>query len=274
MRDLSFIRIILENPQAGKNVGSVCRAMKNMGLSRLYIAGTPPEDLPAASVTAIHAADILDRAVFCTNVEEALRGTVLSAALSRRRGKKRKYFSIYPEELARMILALPGGGPGDASAGAPPPAAASQPEAAVQPEAAAQPEVGLVFGNEISGLSEEDMALCSLAVMIPANEAFPSLNLSHAVQIVAYEIYKAARAEGSGHRAAGYTPLDRAALEALCGSLCADLGDLGFFKQVPPDDMEIFFRDIFARAAVSPREAERLKKIFSKIRGLARANKS
>ena len=239
MKDLSYIRVVLENPRQSKNVGSVCRAMKNMGLSRLYIAGNTPVDREAAAVTAIHASDILDGAVYCASVKEALEGTVISAALSRRRGKKRKYFSLYPQELARQVLDLPGG------------------------------EAALVFGNEVSGLSEEDMELCNLAVMIPTSDAFPSLNLSHAVQVVAYEIYKQAVNEREGHRAGGYTPISRQELEDLTGSITGNLKELGFYRQVEPEEMAVFFRDIFSRAALSRREAERMKKIFGKIRGLA-----
>ena len=241
MKDLSSIRIVLENPQSGKNVGSVCRAMKNMGLSRLYIAGTTEVDMKKASVTAIHASDLLENAVFCSSVEEALEDTVISAAISRRRGKKRKYFSLLPEDFARMVIERCSDS-GDSG------------------------QIAVVFGNEVSGLNDHDMALCNTAVRIPSSEAFPSLNLSHAVQIIAYEIYREAQRDVEYH---GYRPINREEIDELTGSISGNLKDIGFFKQVDDTEMRMFFRDIISRAALSAGEANRLDKIFTKIRGLA-----
>jgi len=242
MIDFSNIRIVLENPRSGKNVGSVCRAMKNMGFRRLYIAGTTEVDLEKAAVTAIHASDLLDSAVFCGSVEEALQGTVISAAISRRRGKKRKYFSLLPEDFAEMVLERCGSKGADAG------------------------DIAIVFGNEVSGLNDHDMAICNTAVRIPSSDEFPSLNLSHAVQIITYEIYRRAQKEGKQY---GYRPIDREEIDELTAGITADLKSIGFFRIVDDSDMRTFFSDIFARAALSAGEAKRLSQIFTKISGLA-----
>ena len=250
MNRFSGIRIILENPQSSKNVGSVCRAMKNMGFTNLYIAGDTEVDFTKASVTAIHASDILESAVFCGSVEEALAGTVYSAAISRRRGKKRKYFSILPQQLAAKVLELtPGDDPEDSGT--------------------EHGEIAIVFGNEVSGLNEHDLALCNTAVRIPSSDEFPSLNLSHAVQIITYVIYDEARKQGPRY---GYRPISREELDVLTAGITENLGEIGFFKQVDDTDMKMFFRDILARASLSAGEAGRLKNIFGKIRGLAKKN--
>ncbi|MDC7124007.1 MAG: TrmJ/YjtD family RNA methyltransferase [Spirochaetales bacterium] len=239
MTDFSNIRIVLENPKSSKNVGAVCRAMKNMGFSNLYIAGNTEVDFQKAKVTAIHAFDLLENAVFCSSVEEALSGTIISAATSRRRGKKRKYFSMKPEEFAQKIIPMSGEGKG---------------------------EIAIVFGNEVSGLNDHDMALCNTAVKIPTSDQFPSLNLSHAVQIITYEIYKEAL---NNTEQKGYRPINREELDGLTASIAGDLKEIGFFKQVDDSDMRIFFRDVFARSGLSAGEAKRLDDIFTKIRGLA-----
>lgn len=243
MVDLSNIRIVLENPKSGKNVGSVCRAMKNMGFSRLYIAGTTEVDMDRAKVTAIHAFDLLEKAVICSTVEEALEGTAISAAISRRRGKKRKYFSLLPEEFAEMVVDRCG--------------------RTIEDETG---EIAIVFGNEVSGLNDHDLALCNTAVRIPSSDDFPSLNLSHAVQIITYEIYRLALKDGQSK---GYRPIDREEIDTLTAGIAENLRGIGFFKQVDDSDMRTFFRDIFSRAALSAGEANRLGKIFTKIRGLA-----
>ena len=244
MKRFSNVRIVLENPQSSKNVGSVCRAMKNMGFTNLYIAGTTEVDRQKAGVTAIHASDILDRAVFRPSVEAALEGTVYSAAISRRRGKKRKYFSIFPEDLAEKVLTL-------------------------CPEDGSGEDVAIVFGNEVSGLNDHDLALCNTAVKIPSSDEFPSLNLSHAVQLITYVIYNEERKSGTHF---GFRPVKREELDELTESITGNLKSIGFFKQVDSSDMKMFFRDIFARASLSAGEAGRIRKIFGKISGLAKKN--
>ena len=251
MVDLSNIRIILENPKSSKNVGSVCRAMKNMGFSRLYIAGSTEVDMEKARVTAIHASDLLETAVFCPSVEDALKGTSVSAAVSRRRGKKRKYFSLLPEDFAEMVVKQ---------------CAETDETAAGDTGRPWSESIAIVFGNEVSGLNDHDLALCNTAVRIPSSDEFPSLNLSHAVQIITYEIYRRAQKEESHH---GFRPIDRGEIDRLTEGIAGNLKALGFFKQVDDSDMRIFFRDIFARAALSAGEANRIAKIFTKIRGLA-----
>ncbi|HAK45582.1 MAG TPA: hypothetical protein DCO79_06645 [Spirochaeta sp.] len=246
MIDFSNIRIVLENPKSSKNVGSVCRAMKNMGFKRLYVAGSTEVDMQMAGVTAIHASDLLDSAVFCASVEEALEGTAVSAAISRRRGKKRKYFSLLPEEFADLVVKRSAtDGEADEQAGG---------------------DIAIVFGNEVSGLNDHDLALCNTAVRIPSSDEFPSLNLSHAVQVITYEIFRRAQKD---EKRRGYRPINREEIDSLTAGIAANLRDIGFFKQVDDSDMRTFFRDIFARAALSAGEANRLAKIFTKIRGLA-----
>jgi tRNA/rRNA methyltransferase len=242
MKNFPNIRIVLENPKSGKNIGSVCRAMKNMGFTKLYIAGKTEVDFDRASVTAIHAVDLLENAVFCESVEEALYGTVYSAAISRRRGKKRKYFSILPEQLTEKVLTLSGEEAG---------------------------EIAILFENEVSGLNDHDLSLCNTAVRIPSSDDFPSLNLSHAVQIITYSIYNEARRTG---KHLGYRPIDREELDSLTSGITENLREIGFFKQVDDTDMKMFFRDVFARASLSAGEANRLETIFKKIQGLSSKN--
>jgi len=210
--------------------------MKNMGLTRLHIAGFDGLDLDKASVLAIHASDVLENAVMTATFEEAVDGCSFIAGMTRRRGKRRKYAYIDPAELGKRLLGYEGS------------------------------EAALVFGNEVSGLSDEEMRLCHLAVTIPSSADFPSLNLSHAVQIIAYEVYR------TFHSAAGkrfYTPVAGEKLDSLVGHITGSLESLGFFKLVTPDEMGRFFRDIFVRAALTKRETERIEAIFSKIAGMA-----
>jgi tRNA/rRNA methyltransferase len=229
------IRIVLVRPKEDKNIGAVCRAMKTMGFGTLYIVGRRRIDRSEAAITAVHALDVLDRAVRCETLQEAVRETTLAAGVSRRRGKWRKYFALSPEQLAERIASIRLGC------------------------------CALVFGNEPSGLNAEDLAQCHLAVRIPSSPEFPSLNLSHAVQIITYQIFYRLNEK---RRPGAFVPISGSALDDLVTLMIACLTNIGFFTQGDPGEMSIFLRDIFARAALEQREADRLAGIFEKINGL------
>jgi tRNA/rRNA methyltransferase len=229
------IRIVLVRPNEDKNIGSVCRAMKTMGFGTLYIVGHEIIDRDEAAITAVHAVDVLDRAVRCETLEEAVRDSVLVAGVSRRRGKWRKYFALTPEQLAERIASIQQG------------------------------SCALVFGNEASGLNAKDLAKCHTVVRIPSSPEFPSLNLSHAVQIITYQLFCRLNETGKTET---FLPISSKHLDALVSLMIASLGNIGFFTQGDPGEMSVFLRDIFARAALEQREADRLSGIFEKISGL------
>ena len=234
-RSLEDIRVVLVRPQEARNVGQVCRAMKTMGLRELYLVGDV--DRVEAGVTALHARDVLDSAVICDRLPDALAGTVLSAGFSRRRGRWRKYFALEPEQLVERIAAVRG-------------------------------PCALVFGAEADGLTDGELGCCELAVRIPSSPAFPSLNLSHAVQIMSYLLFRRLEA---GSRAPGHRPIPREDRERLAQGIVDSLAGLGFFRKSSPEEMGVFWRDLLARAALEKREAERLERIFHELRGLARS---
>jgi tRNA/rRNA methyltransferase len=229
------VRIVLVRPKEDKNIGSVCRAMKTMGFSNLFIVGRENIDRNEAAITAVHAVDVLDQAVRCDSLDEAIGESVLVAGTTRRRGKWRKYFALTPEQLAERITSI---GKGTCS---------------------------IVFGNEASGLKAEELSRCHLAVRIPSSPRFPSLNLSHAVQIITYQIFR--RLEGGGETET-FRPVSSDALDSLVSLMIATLTNIGFFTQGDPREMSVFLRDIFARATLEKREADRLEGIFRKISGL------
>jgi len=236
MSKLSNVKIVLVRPKIGRNVGAVCRAMKTMGLTRLTVVGGGALDLDEARNVAVHATDVLDGAVYHGALADAVRDSAWVAGVTRRRGKRRKYFSLLPEELADRIA--------ETSASGPP--------------------VCVLFGNEESGLSDEELEHCNLAVRIPSSPLFPSLNLSHAVQIVCYQIFRLAQ----GKAVHAYRPITGDERRRLVEVMLGSLANVGFFKQVGPEEMGIFLLDILARARLSRREARRVEKIFRKISGL------
>ncbi len=230
------VRVVLVRPKDSRNVGAVCRAIKNMGITSLSIVMDDLIDPKKAEVLAIHASDVLERAEVYWKLEDAIRGASLVAGVTRRRGKWRKYFSVTPAELAERAMQIKEGW------------------------------VALVFGDEVSGLTDRDLSLCNISVRIPSSPDFPSLNLSHAVQIVVYEILKARDKRYTRL----YKPITWKRLNGLTGVMVKSLRAIGFFKQVTGEDMRVFFRDILGRAMLSEGEAKRIEKIFKKIEGLYR----
>ncbi|MBZ0143528.1 MAG: RNA methyltransferase [Rhodocyclaceae bacterium] len=159
---LDRIRIVLSHTSHPGNIGAAARAMKTMGLSQLYLVNPCADPDGVGRARSSNARDVLEGAVVCASLAEALEGTVLAAAMTARM-----------RELA------------------PPPKWARE-AAPEMMAAAAHGPVALVFGNETAGLSNEEVALCRLPVMIPTNPDYSSLNLGAAVQVMGYELRLAA----------------------------------------------------------------------------------
>ena len=148
------------------NIGASARAMKTMGVKQLDLVA--PNGFPGAEVTAraSGADDILAQVRIFENLAAATSdcGYVLGTSA---RTRNIRWPLISPEQAARQVLR-------QAHAGTP---------------------VAILFGTERTGLSNADLELCHAVIAIPANPGFSSLNLAAAVQIVCYELRKAAMAK-------------------------------------------------------------------------------
>ena len=227
--NLERIRIVLVEPQDGANIGSVCRAMKTMGLHDLVITGDREYDENRVRTLALHAYDLYEQHTRFTSLKEALADSVLSVGASRRRGKNRKYFALLPEQLAQRISKTGLG------------------------------RVSIVFGREADGLTDAELNCCHMGVRIPTSESFPSLNLSQAVQIITYALFRELSP------ALGFEPIQEHRLSELVETVNDSFERIKFYKQNEQEEVKRFFRDIFARATLSEREAKRLEKMFIKM---------
>ncbi len=235
---LDHIRVVLARPSEPRNIGATCRAIRNFGITRLTIVTDRQVDYEAARPLAAGAVDVLEAAQVVASLPEAVRGSTVVAGITRRLGQKRKAVSFTPWRFAERFAARPDAG-GDAT-------------------------VCVVFGNEQSGLSDEELEHCHVAVSIPTDPGCPSMNLSHAVAIIAYEVSKAAR-EAAGPRRGGLT-VDET--DEAAGSIVGSLKELGFHSQDGPQGMHLFMRDLIARAAFAPSEARRFVALFTKLAGM------
>jgi tRNA/rRNA methyltransferase/tRNA (cytidine32/uridine32-2'-O)-methyltransferase len=241
---LSEIIIVLCRATEPGNVGAVCRAMKNMGLSRLRIAGTARDSLDGEVIRAraVHAADIWEDAVFFDTLPAALADCALTIGTTRRRGRLRKQVSLTPRELAAWLRDKPGPG-------------------------------ALIFGNERTGLEEEELDLCNMASHIPVSGMFPSLNLSHAAQIYAYELFLALETKAAAGVKGSWIPLTHGEAAELAGSITGALASLGFYRHPVREAQERFLRDLMCRAGLTAREGKYLGDIVAKAGRLAQGKR-
>jgi tRNA/rRNA methyltransferase/tRNA (cytidine32/uridine32-2'-O)-methyltransferase len=250
---LHEISIILCRPSDPGNIGAVCRAMMNMGLARLRITGLSRADLAPFEgeirSRAVHAAAVWEGAQFFDSLREAAADCAVLAGTTRRRGRKRKNVSMDCRDLARWLRDRPG-------------------------------QAALAFGNERSGLDDAELDLCNIASHVPVSASFPSLNLSHAVQIYGYELFRALDpAEPSQADTppdspppvkGAWEPLNRDQADTLAAFIAENLESLGFYRHPGREEQLRFFRDFISRAALSQREGKYLGDLFAKAARLAR----
>ena len=150
---------ILVKPQLGENIGACARSMKNFGFSKLYIVD-PKINFPnhKAKATSVGAYDIINKAKVFNKIENAIKSFNLVISLSaRRRDINKKHISV--QEFQKIILKK-------------------------------NLNIGLMFGPEASGLSNKDLSFSNYILQIPTSSKFKSLNLSHSLTVICYEIFK------------------------------------------------------------------------------------
>lgn len=232
---LKNVRVVLMHTSHPGNIGAAARAMKTMGLDALYLV--KPERFPDGEATAraTGASDVLERAIVCASLDDALSGTALAVAVSARR-RDLSHKVLTPREVAPLIL-----------------------------ERAGTQQVALVFGNETSGLSNAEVGKCQLQTSIPANPEFSSLNLAAAVQVLTYELRSAlpesANQEESARKLAKFDDMERfyVRLEGM-------MVDTGFLDPGEPKRLMLRIRRMFARTGMEPEELAILQGILTAIK--------
>jgi tRNA/rRNA methyltransferase len=233
-RRLANFRIVLVRTSHPGNIGSAARAMKNMGIASLVLVAPKRFPDPEASALASGADDVLAGARVVGSLAEAIGDCVGAYALSAR---MREWG---PENLSVRDAAL----------------------AALEDAQAGQ--IAFVFGNEASGLTNEELLACQQQVRIPTDPAWSSINLAQAVQIVAYELRMAATA---GALAEGRPePLATVAdLEGLYGHLEEASIASGFLDPANPGRLRDRWRRLFARARPEREEINILRGLLKAL---------
>ena len=215
---LNNVRIVLSHTSHPGNIGSAARAMKTMGLSDLRLVNPKQFPDPVAHAMSSGAQDVLDNAHVCSSLDEALNGSVLTVGCTARR-RDLSHEMLSARDVAPILLK----------------------QAALQP-------VALLFGTEMSGLTNAELDRCQLLTHIPSNPDYSSLNLASAVQVLSYEL--------------------RCALPELA-MLPADTPELAQHEEI-----ELFYRELeltlisagFLNPAAPRRLMTRLRRLYSRTR--------
>jgi len=236
-------RFVLVEPSHPGNVGAAARALKTMGFSQLVLVRPRLPEVqrePEAIAMASGADDVLAAARVVDTLEQALVGVQWSLALSAR-----------PREYGPPIIM--------------PRVAAAQAAATLCDGRAA---VALVFGNERTGLANEDVERCSAIAHVPANPVYTSLNLAQAVQVLAYEL-RLAYLDGaeqppvSGRPVAVLASSDE--IEGMFVHLEQALTALDFFDPANPKKLKHRLSSLFARTGLEREEVNILRGIAKHI---------
>ncbi|MDE1894181.1 MAG: RNA methyltransferase [Xanthomonadaceae bacterium] len=238
----SRIRYVMVRTSHPGNIGSAARAIRTMGFRRLELV--TPARFPDREAYALAAGadDVLEGAGVHAELVDGLLGCNLALGLSaRRRGVNLP--EISPREAAAQALAA----------------------------AARGEQVALVFGNERSGLENGELARCHAMVRIPSVDDFSSLNLSQAVQVMAYELRVAMLGQAPAVPVAANRelPADAAQMERFYEHLAQTLDDIEFHKGRAPTTIMLRLRKLFQRAQLDERELRVLHGILADAQRMA-----
>lgn len=229
----SDITVVLVGPQSSGNVGSVARAMKNTGFSKLALVNPCDYMNNEAYSMACKADDVLRGAAVYNDLKECVKDSGLIVGTTRRMGRTR-YPVMTLQEAAPKIL-----------------------------EMSRANRVSLLFGREDRGLKNTEIPLCDMLIEIPTFPDYPSLNLSHAVFMVCYQLFTLTGEKGPVVVAAPSIEKDR-----MFEHMERALRSLGYGAEGGEYLLSTIlrsFRRLFGRTGLMQKEINMLRGIFTQI---------
>lgn len=219
------------------NIGAAARAMKNMCLSELVLVNPRAFPSEEAIARASGADDLLEAARIVDSLAEAVADCrVVIGASARLRSVT--WPLLDPREAARLAR-----------------------------EESRYAPVAIVFGRESSGLSNEELDLCTHLVHIPSNPAYSSLNVAMAIQVVSYELMMSNRAAPAVTAGGVQAVASNTEMEGFFGHLAQALDDIGFTDDRRSEKLLRRLRRLFHRASPDSEEVNILRGILSAAQG-------
>jgi len=234
------IRIVLVATSHPGNIGSTARAMKVMGLDELWLVAPERFPAPEAIAMASAATDLLDRARVVASVREAVADCGLVVGTTAR-SRHLPWRTLEPREAAPELLGASRTGP-----------------------------VAILFGAERAGLTNEELEQCQRLLTIPTAPGYGSLNLAMAVQLVAYELWLAARSARELEDAGGVPLASALEMERFYAQLEQVLAEIDFRDRTGSGHLMARLRRLFNRVVMDQNEVNILRGVLTAVQGRRR----
>ncbi len=230
------VGFVLIKPQLPENIGFCARALKNFGFKKLDLV-QPKEKWPnrKAVATSVGANDILKKTKIYSDIKSAVNSyDIVYASSARKRDINKKHLSFkqFIESIKKNK----------------------------------NKNIGVIFGPEASGLSNEDITHSNYIFKIPVSKSFESINLSHSLILVCFELFKALK-PGYLKKQKKLTDIaSKKNFNTFFDFLENKLEEKGFFNpKEKKKTMLINLRNIFGRIELSSKELRILSSVFSKL---------
>ncbi len=233
---INKVGFLLVKPQLPENIGFCARALKNFGFKNLDLVN-PKEAWPnkKATATAVGAKDILNKTKVYSNIKDAInKYDIVYASSARKRDINKRHLSF--NQFIKSI------------------------------KKNKKKKIVIIFGPEASGLSNEDISYSNYIFKIPVNKKFESINLSHSVILICYEIFKNLKTSYFKKEKKLTNMISKKKLNIFINFIENRLEKKGFFS--PPEKKKtalINLRNIFGRLELSDKELRILSSVFSKL---------
>ncbi len=233
---INRIGFLLIKPQLPENIGFCARGLKNFGFKKLDLV-KPKESWPnkKASATSVGAKDVLNKTKVYSNIKDAInKYDVVYASSARRRDINKRHLSF--NQFIQSI------------------------------KKNKKRKIGIMFGPEASGLSNEEISYSNYIFKIPVNKNFESINLSHSVILICYEIFKNLKSAAFKKEKKLIDIVSKKKLNVFFDFVENRLDNKGFFSpKEKKKSMLINLRNIFERNQLSDKELRILSSVFSKL---------
>jgi len=236
MQGINIINIVLVEPKGEENIGAVSRAMMNFGCKNLILINPQCNYQSEKAINyAIHSVNILKEAKIYDNLPEIINKQSINIAITRRLGDWRMK-DLYSYELPNFLSKH------------------------------MDTNINLIFGREANGLTNDEIKLCDLICAIPSSDEFPSLNLSHSVTLILYELFKSKSVKSSNQ-------VDIVNFNGMLDEIYKTLSEMDFFKNRAEWVIKNFIKKILLRANLNDKETSIIKNVFISMAGIIKNKK-
>lgn len=234
--------VVLVEPQDDINIGTAVRAGRNFGISSTRLVDPAEADPDRIAISAPRSEDLIDEIEHYDELVDAIDDCVLTLGLTARR-RTANWRVLEPRQAAREVV-----------------------------QASREGRVGLVFGREDRGLSNQQLDRCQAVVTVPTNPDYSSLNLGQAVSIMLWEVFRASQdieTRGEGLEdvdvQSEFDPAEAGGLERMFDQAEEALEAIDFFKAETNEHIMRTLRSVFFRAELDERELAIWMGVFSEI---------